>query len=298
MGEDKFSSGNIPVIMVEGKSLPEVWEKSLIRTWEEGVSVKTQFDRPNDPPSKDCTMIMVIKNPFKEPRIHRALPTGLEELEIYRQEVVLGIHDHWIGGHGWSYSYHDRLFNYPLGDASKLTKGGFCVGKPEYLNQIETVIKNLVKCYYTRRAQAITWDPEIDAEHHEPPCLQRIWVRILEDPKEGLVLNMNTDWRSRDAFKAAFMNIFALTDLQKIIAQEVSKRIGRPAKVGRYVDNSSSYHIYGSYFKDFEGFLKTIKTKTFEKRVYNSEFAETFFKEAREKIEKENNPLPNDQKKE
>lgn len=271
--EATFSSGDIPVLRVEGKSLPEVWEKSLLEVWKNGIAIKTQYDRPNDPPSRDATMIMIIHEPFAEPRIHRALPTGLDELEIYRQEVVLGIHDHWIGSHGWSYSYHDRLFNYKTSN-----------GK---IDQINAVIENLADCVYTRRAQAITWDPEIDAKDHEPPCLQRLWLRILEDPENGLILNMNTHWRSRDAYKAAFMNIFALTDLQRMIAQEISKKINEPVKVGRYADIADSYHIYGSYFDQFKGFLETLEKKNFNERTYPTSFAEPFFKEARLKIQSE-----------
>lgn len=271
--EITFSSGYIPVLKVEGKSLPEAWEKSLLSVWENGVSIKTQYDRSIDPPSRDASMIMVIHEPLSEPRIHRALPTGLDELEIYRQEVVLGIHDHWIGSHGWSYSYHDRLFKYPTESGS--------------LDQIETAINNLAECFYTRRAQAITWVPGLDAKHHEPPCLQRMWFRILEDPNEGLVLNMNTHWRSRDAYKAAFMNIFALTDLQKAIAEKLSELIGKKVKTGRYADMVDSYHIYGSYFEEFKGFLNTLKTKSFEDRTYSSSFAQPFFEEAKEKIKNE-----------
>ncbi|OQA21433.1 MAG: thymidylate synthase [Actinobacteria bacterium ADurb.Bin346] len=266
-----FSSGDIPALKVEGKTLPEAWEKSLVEVWSNGIAIKTQYDRPNDPPSRDATMMMVIHEPSSEPRIHRALPTGLDELEVYRQEVVLGIHDHWIGGHGWSYSYHDRLFNY------KTSTG--------HLDQVQKVIDNLADCFYTRRAQAITWDPELDASHHEPPCLQRMWFRIIEDPQKGLVLNMNTHWRSRDAFKAAFMNIFALTDLQKDIAKKISAKIGKQVNAGRYVDVSDSYHIYGSYFDQFKGFLETLKTKTFEQRTYETSFALPFFEEARKRIE-------------
>ncbi|MBM3700997.1 MAG: hypothetical protein FJW68_08835 [Actinobacteria bacterium] len=272
-----FSSGNIPVLTVEGDTLPEVWEKSLCLLWEKGAAIKTQYDRASDPPSRDATMVMIINKPFSEPRIHRALPTGLDELEVYRQEVVLGVHDHWIGSHGWSYSYHDRLFNY-------ITGGNAERAQNNYLDQIEAVIQNLTECFYTRRAQAITWDPELDARHHEPPCLQRLWFRILEDPVEGLLLNMNTHWRSRDAFKAAFMNIFALTDLQKKIAGRISENIKRPVGIGRYVDVTDSYHIYGSYFEQFKGFLETLKIKTFEQRTYTSEYCEPFFEEARKKI--------------
>ncbi len=268
-----FSEGNIPVLSAEGKTLPEAWEKSLVQVWEKGVSIKTQYDRPKDPSSRDATMVMTVAQPLAEPRIHRALPTGLDELEVYRQEVVLGIHDSWIGKHGWSYSYHDRLYNYR-------TSGG-------YLNQVSAAIDSLVDCYYTRRAQAITWVPELDSGHHEPPCLQRIWLRILEDPQKGLLLNMNTHWRSRDAYKAAFMNIFALTDLQRVIAQQVSQRIGSEVNVGRYVDITDSYHIYGSYFEQFKGFIKTLEKKSFEQRTFTSSFAQPFFEEAAKKIEGE-----------
>ena len=44
-----FSRGDIPVLKVEGKTLPEVWEKSLLEVWQNGVAMKTQYDRPNDP---------------------------------------------------------------------------------------------------------------------------------------------------------------------------------------------------------------------------------------------------------
>ncbi|MCX6724624.1 MAG: thymidylate synthase, partial [Candidatus Shapirobacteria bacterium] len=213
--------------------------------------------------------------------------TGRGELEIYRQEVVLGIHDHWVGKgqKGWSYSYHDRLFHYLSGKTNpKLIGGGFCVGESIYLNQIDSMVENLCKCFYTRRAEAITWDPDKDIYDDEPPCLQRIWCRVLEDPEKGLVLNMDTDWRSRDAYKAAFMNIFALTDLMKVIADKISQKIGKPVSIGRYVDCSNSYHIYGSYFEQFKGFLETVKNRTFEERTYTSEFAEQFFEETREKL--------------
>ena len=84
-------------------------------TWKDGLDIKTEYDKAGDPMSKDCTMIMVVNEPMKEPRIHRAFPGGLEDLEVYRQEVVFGIHDHWIKPEEgkWTYTYHQRLTNYP-----------------------------------------------------------------------------------------------------------------------------------------------------------------------------------------
>ena len=267
--------GNIPVIKIEGETLPEVWERAVIETWEKGVSIKTEYDKPDDPPSKDCTMIMVIKDPFKEPRIHRAFPGGLEDLEIYRQEVVNGVHDHWIKPEEgkWTYTYHERLFDYKI--------------EGERINQINYIINKLSEKAYSRRAQGITWNPKKDPPSYDPPCLQIFWARMQEDDKKELVLNVNTIWRSRDAYKASFMNIFALTDLQRVIAEEISKKINKKVKVGRYVDISNSFHIYGSYHEDFKKFLETVKNRKFEERVWNSEFAEPFFEIGRQKLKEE-----------
>jgi thymidylate synthase len=64
------------------------------------------------------------------------------------------------------------------------------------------------------------------------------------------------------------MNIFALVQLQSTIAQRVSELSGRRVEVGRYVHFADSYHIYGSYFREFEGrFLGALEKRTFEQRT-------------------------------
>ena len=98
---------------------------------------------------------------------------------------------------------------------------------------------------------------------------------------------MNTHWRSRDAYKAAFMNAFALTDLQRRIAGKIAERTGRPVRVGRYADISDSFHVYGSYFGEFRGFLSLVEKRSFEDRTWPSAYAEPMFAEARERLKKE-----------
>ncbi|MBD3185161.1 hypothetical protein GF312_22970 [Candidatus Poribacteria bacterium] len=265
---------NIPILVARGKNIPETWEKAVIATWEKGVKIKTEYDKEGDPPSKDCTMIMEILDPMSEPRIHRAFPGGLEDLEVYRQEVIEGIHDHWIKPEEgkWEYTYHQRLFRYPSEGVET--------------NQIDFIVEKLSRVGYSRRAQAITWNVNLDPGAYDPPCLQRVWCRIMNE-EDQLSLNMNVHWRSRDGYKAAFMNIFAITDLQRLIAQKISERLDKEIKIGRYVDITDSFHIYGSYYKEFEGFLETVKARSFEKRTWNTEFAEPMFQEVRERLEKE-----------
>lgn len=265
----------IPVMKIEARTLPEVWEKAVLTTWQDGLAIKTEYDKPEDPPSRDCTMIMVAREPMAEPRIHRAFPGGLEDLEIYRQEVVLGIHDHWINPKEgkWTYTYHQRLFDYRI--------------EGEAVNQIDHIIRKLKASSYSRRAQAITWNPKTDPGTDDPPCLQRIWCRLVESSGKRYILDMNTHWRSRDAYKASFMNMFALTDLQRMIADEISKGIKMPVEIGRYVDISDSFHIYGSYAEEFRKFLKLVNDRPFEERTWKTAFAKPFFDDAVLKIKNE-----------
>lgn len=249
----------LPVIMVKGDSVGEVWEKSLVELWEKGISVRTEYDRPGDVASKDATMIMVINNPFSEPRIHLGFPGGMEDLEKYRQEVVEGIHDQWINPEEkkWTYTYHDRLFNYNIPESAETKR----------VNQIDYIIEKLSTASFSRRAQAITWIPFYDPETYDPPCLQRVWCRIINDGGK-LNLVMNVHWRSRDAYRAAFMNIFGLTCLQKYIAESVSEKTGKEIAVGQYTDITDAYHIYGESFTDFrERFLNILEKRDF----YNPE---------------------------
>ena len=267
--------GNIPTLCVTGKTLPEAWENAVLECWHKGVAIATEYDKPGDPPSRDCTMVWTVEDPFAEPRIHRAFPGGLEDLEVYRQEVVDGVHDHWIAPEEgkWTYTYHKRLFAYDI--------------EGETIDQVEALIAKLSETGHTRRAQAITWNPKLDIPTYDPPCLQRIWCRLLDDEEGGRVLNMNAHWRSRDAYKAAYMNVFALTELQRVIAGRIAARNGVPVRVGRYADLVDSFHIYGSYFADFEGFLKMVEKRTFADRTWNSAYAEPMFAEARERLRRE-----------
>lgn len=262
----------IPVLLIEEDTLPQAWEKAVIATWQKGLAIKTEYDKPNDPPSRDCTMVMVVNKPMDEPRIHRAFPAGLEDLEVYRQEVVNGVHDHWIKPEEgkWTYTYHKRLFAFEA--------------EGKVVDQINYIVEKLSKRTYSRRAQAITWNPISDVFTDDPPCLQRIWCRITQEADGTLMLNMNSHWRSRDAYKAAFMNIFALTDLQKTIADRVSAVIKKEVKVGRYVDITDSFHIYGSYYNEFENFLNLVSKRTFQDRTWTTDFAKSFFEEANKRL--------------
>ena len=285
------TSVGIPSISIVADCLPEAWEKAVIAVWDNGTDIRTQYDKPEDPPSKDATVMVTVNDPFAEPRIHKNFPGGPEELESYRQEVVAGIHDHWIdpAAGKWTYTYHERLFAYSPSDDLRNPDSPRPFAP---VDQIDYIVDALVSCHHTRRAQAITWMPNADPPTDDPPCLQRIWCRLIDgvDGEEGgLALNMNTHWRSRDLYKAWFMNVYALTDLQRIIADEIAARIDRPVAVGRYVDITDSLHIYGSYFEDAKTEVEKMKASSYTRRAWESTHTafEMMTEEARQNLAKD-----------
>ena len=71
---------NIPVLTVCGRTLAEAYEKALVALHEHGIPFRTQYDKPEDPPSLDGTLAMTVLEPLTDPMIHKAFPGGIEDL--------------------------------------------------------------------------------------------------------------------------------------------------------------------------------------------------------------------------
>jgi len=271
---------DVPVLSVSGENIPEAWEKAVLAVWDRGVEVRTEYDKPGDPPSLDATVIVEVRRPLSEPRIHKNIPAGPAELEVYRQEVVYGIHDHWISPREgkWTYTYHQRLFAYrPVLDLMSPAEG------PQFppVDQIAYMVQKLAAAPHTRRAQAVTWIPHCDPATDDPPCLQRLWARLIPDG-DGYALNVNAHWRSRDLMLAWFMNVFALTDLQRLMAEQIAARFGCAVCCGRYVDVSDSLHIYGRYRDEkLRHEVERMRSSPYTDRAWDTAQLEAFFEEAR-----------------
>jgi thymidylate synthase len=267
----------IPVLNAHGDCIARAWENSLIHLYESGCDMKTQYDKADDPPSKDATMVLTIEDPLSEPMIHRDFPGGFDQLQEYVMEVCEGIKDHCVRDPSdpsdtrWEYTYHQRLFCYQAPGQ-------------EPWDQIENVCRQLAETPHTRRAQAITWKVWEDNDCYDPACLQSIWCRVTSEAGRS-ILNMNVRFRSNDAYKAAFMNIFALVRLQQQIAERITELSGTPVSVGRYCHMADSYHIYGFNLEEFEGrFLGALERRTFQQRTMRYEDVSMMMEEARPAI--------------
>ncbi len=248
--------GRIPSFHVVAETIPEAFYKAMDAVWHGGMAIRTQYDRKDgrgewiDPPSRDARVLIEVKDPFAQPRYPRI---SFCEIGKYIAEVM-GAKDHlvvpWkklkegirtgeIPQH-WPYTYHQRLFSYPLSDGSTV-------------DQMEKLVERIVESPITRRAVATTRVPEVDAYLTEDlPCLGEVQLRCPRDARGNFVLNMDTRWRSRDLYKAWCDNVLALTFLQQVLAGEIERRTGVKTRVGSYADCSTSLHIYGQDFHHIE----------------------------------------------
>lgn len=173
--------------------------------------------------SKEVGMTIQILKPLKEPMISKLTICGPRELEQYRMEMLDGILDFEIEKGNWKYTYHDR----------------FC-------RQIPFIIEELKRNPYSRRAViSIRTNDDIGSE--DPACMQHMQFQIRNEKLEMSVL-----FRSNDAVKATFMNMFALIMLQKKIADELG--VG----VGCYTHRVNNFHCYERDFDLLHKYVDSI----------------------------------------
>jgi thymidylate synthase (methanogen type) len=317
------------VFYISEDNVKAAWLSAIGKVFYNGDDIKTEYDNPEDPPSKDATALIEIKKPMSNPvsrkgRIIKISSKFGNTYEIYGcladtylmgsiqsgyiEEIIEGINDHflWESGVSFPYSYHDRIFNYKpysvedtihknydiefidnefvkkhqkLGKEQKIRetedsmiwklKNGvefdldkkiseqlgvshIPIGVMQFpqMDQMEYIINKLKEKPYSRRAQAITWRPLVDPFHNDPPCLQRIWMRIKNNQ-----LMMQTTWRSRDLLRAWEANVNGMIRIQKMVADRME------VEMGSYVDFSNSLHIYGNTFSEVEDILARMKKK-------------------------------------
>ncbi len=274
---------NIPVLTVCERSLAQAYEKALVTLYQNGVRFKTQYDKPGDPPSIDSTMNITVLEPFSRPDDPQGVSGRHRGPARNTSWSSMGAKDHWVKNMNdpqdtrWEYTYHGRLAAYGAWrewrDGKSRPAGFFS------LNQIDAVIAKLVKQPFTRQAQMITWMPNLDLDCYDPPCLQSLWYRIMEDDAGIWWLNCNVRFRSNDAWGANFMNMFGFIQFNReIIGAGVARKAGRSVELGRMNWHADSYHIYGKDIDQARRLLfDRLDTLTFEERTFN--FHDPFIQE-------------------
>ncbi|MCP4760756.1 MAG: hypothetical protein GY870_03175 [archaeon] len=266
------------VIFIEKETVGEAWANAVLEVFFFGEKIKTEYDGPNDFPSRDVTALIHVKNPFSKPLRGYKTPEG-NDLPIYAhmgdlygtesvkgrylEEIIDGIHDSKIGkGPSFPYTYHDRIANYRWKSHEDGLKADKLVPP---VDQIQFMIDKLKKNGYSRRAQGITWRPHVDPYSVDPPCLQRIWARVLNNK-----LIFETTWRSRDLFRAWGANVNGMIAWAKLIAENLG------IEVDSYADFTNSLHIYGQKKVAIEviEFIERLMKR--QKNKFESKYFEAF----------------------
>ncbi len=163
-------------------------------------------------------LIVKVENPFFEPMISNLAPYGSQMFDAYVDQLLNGTKN------DFDYDYHTRLYQY------KWYSDWGCEFE---VDQVDAMIKKLIKQQNTRRAVAITWIPEEDNDRKDCPCLQYIQF-LIRDGK----LQMKVLFRSNDILLAMHANMYALVHLQKYVADQ----LGLP--VGSHTHMVTVPHIY------------------------------------------------------
>ncbi|MDR0818245.1 MAG: thymidylate synthase [Oscillospiraceae bacterium] len=156
--------------------------------------------------------VFTVENPLDQRFVPKATICNDASLFSYVNEILNGTMDDAVESGLEAYTYHSRMV-FPV-------------------DQIEYCAEELKRNLNSNRAVITIRHPE-DNKVEDQPCLQLVQFKVYSGR-----LNMTTFWRSRDLFKALYMNCFALIRL----GVEISEAIQLP--FGIYTDHSEGLHIY------------------------------------------------------
>ena len=124
-------------------------------------------------------------------------------------------HQIYLDDDGFIYTYSERLQNY------------------NDINQLDVIINRLNKNINSNRAIAVTYNPMVDMNRQDIPCLQLIQALVRDDK-----LILSVYFRSNDLYGAFPSNMMFLTYLGMKIANELRVQFD-------YIDyHCSSLHVY------------------------------------------------------
>lgn len=210
--EGKTSISSIENQLLEYSEVKTAWINILDRVLRFGNQLKDTKELLN--------LTVTIKNPKKELSDNDLKFFGFDDGE-YLNSYYDGFYRNKNLEQNISYTYGKRIRNW------------------HSLDQLDAVIKKLSKSPDTRSAVISLWS-FTDLETESPPCLNHIFLRVIDSK-----LNLIATFRSNDMYSAWVSNIMALINMQYYIVDEINK-INPELKisVGNVTTDSLSAHIY------------------------------------------------------
>jgi thymidylate synthase len=230
---------------IEGKTIAETWVKIIHRIKNTG-KIKPNAYGGQWQELIDLIAIVTDEPPdfyFPEPNY---LPCNREFIKEYIPQIVgAPLLEERNPTSGVNYTYAQRLRSWFGQD------------------QIEQVINKLVADSDSARAVMSLWDVK-DHESKSPPCLNHIWLRVVED-----TLTLTATFRSNDMFSAWVANAMGLRALQQHICHEIVSRSNHKLVSGALITISQSAHIYDDCWENAEGLIRSQYNRISQRRSFN-----------------------------
>ena len=247
----KILPGQLYGHRIEGKTIAETWVKIIHRIKTTGMIRPTGYDGHIQ---ELINLVAVITDEpddnfyFPEPNY---LPVDAEAIKNYIPQIledapyVVGV----------KYSYSQRLRSW--------------FGR----DQVEDVIQKLIGEIDAASAVMNLWDSggninrradgTSDHQHSGSPCLNHIWVRVVDE-----TLTLTATLRSNDMFSAWVSNAMGLRALQRHIVDEIVKRSNHKIKIGPLITISQSAHIYDDCWESSENLIQQQYKTISQRRDY------------------------------
>lgn len=260
----KREEGKIPIIGIQADNLAEATHKAIIACHDFGARIETPKQREEMTLGYDANMIIEVKNPDSDPKIYfPGIHDDGRGIMQYILEVTHGIHNHWKKNtehpEWWGYTYNERFID-QLPFVFQRIKADWDSKKGRWGDGRGAISG--------RDYQFAIWraGEDIILEQQDPPCFQLGNIRFLLDNQGDLVMNYQTNWRSRDLLKAWNENNIAQIELMKLFKDKISNMLEVPIKLGSYIDHSDSLHLYGLYIDrdNLEEQINTMKLMGYE----------------------------------
>lgn len=235
-----------PIIFIQDNDFNSAWARAVRQVILNGKNVVIGSESEKKPIRDVCSLIELTGGAITQienRQIHPQFPFKEVLTDMYCKEFTREYLDKYMfksDEERFTYLYFERLVFYS--------------GLNETIDQLKVLCADLKTQIETgvlsNRDQGIIWEPAIDIESDSPPCLQRIWIRLVSPPqvidtldgdfvhKDGEV-EIHCTWRSRDLFSAWQVNYVALIEM---LNREVLKP--NHCKIVRLVDFVNSLHIY------------------------------------------------------
>lgn len=225
---------------IEGRTIAETWVKIVHRIKTTGTIRPTGYDGQWQELIDLVAIVTDEPNPFYFPE-----PNYLPCDRTFINEYVSQILDDAPTVEGVKYTYGQRLRSH-FG-----------------LDQIEQVIDKLSTDIDSARAVMSLWDVQDGEANNSPPCLNHIWVRVVDNE-----LSLTATFRSNDMFSAWVANAMGLRALQKHILDQICDRANHNLQMGALITISQSAHIYDDCWENADNLIQSQYKKLVAQRDY------------------------------